>query len=261
VPTAGDYRVWGRVIANTVSDNSFFISMDYGPSVTWHTAIGIKETWMWDQVTDQNDADPVSFYLTAGTHTLIVKQLEDGTKLDSIMITTQPTWIPETVYGDAESGGIEGWDVFDAAPAGATITNVSDQERGGRVIQVAGSKTDNGYRLRTNAYANWANGSQFVIEWSMKYSESFVVYVEVQTTSGYRYFQYEPVNSDYLGRSSQIRLGLGTGASDGQWHTFTRNLQADLTKAQPGAATILQVNAFSVRGSGKIDDVKLRTSY
>ncbi len=30
IPAAGNYRVWGRVIANTVSDNSFFISMDYG---------------------------------------------------------------------------------------------------------------------------------------------------------------------------------------------------------------------------------------
>ena len=186
--------------------------------------------------------------------------MEDGLKLDSLLITTQPTWIPETVYSDAESGGIEGWEVFDEVPAGATINNVSDQERGGRVIQAAGSRTDNGYRLRTNAYSNWANGSQFVIEWSMKYSETFVVYVEVQTTSGYRYFQYEPINSDHLGDSSQIRLGLGTGAKDGQWHTFTRNLQADLTKAQSDA-TILQVNAFSVRGSGKIGDVKLRTSY
>ncbi len=167
---------------------------------------------MWDQVTDLSDPDPVSFYLTAGTHTLIVKQMEDGTKLDSIMITTEPTWIPEMVYSDAETGGIEGWDVFDAAPAGATISNVSDEERNGRVIQVAGSNTDNGYRLRTNAYSNWANGSQLVIEWSMKYSETFVVYVEVQTTSGYRYFQYEPINSDYLGRFSQDPIGPRNGS-------------------------------------------------
>ena len=76
-------------MANSMADNSFFVSMDYGASVAWHTAIGAKDTWMWDQVNDRNDPDPVSFSLTAGTHTLIVKQMEDGTKLDAIVITTQ----------------------------------------------------------------------------------------------------------------------------------------------------------------------------
>ena len=101
--------------------------------------------------------------------------------------------------------------------------------------------------------------SQFVIEWSMKYDENFMIYVEVQTTTGYRYLQYEPINGDHLGASSQVRLGLGTGTKDGQWHTFVRDLQADLTKAQEGVQ-ILQVNTFAIRGSGKIDDMKLRPS-
>ena len=68
-------------------------------------------------------------------------------------------------------------------------------------------------------------------------------------------FSMNPSIATIWGVASQIRLGLGTGAKDGQWHTFTRDLQADLTKAQSGA-TILQVNAFSVRGSGKIDNVQ-----
>jgi len=93
----------------------------------------------------------------------------------------------------------------------------------------------------------------------MKYAEAFILYVEVQTTKGYRYFQYEPLAKDYLGNSSQVRLGLGTDVKNGQWHTFVRDLQADLERAQPGVK-ILQVNAFSIRGSGLIDDVKLRAT-
>ena len=134
-----------------------------------------------------------------------------------------------------------------------------DTDRNNRVIRVKGSRTNNGYRLRSNSYSDWANQSQFVIEWKMKYAEAFILYIEVQTTKGYRYFQYEPLAKDYLGTSSQVRLGLGTDVKNGQWHAFVRDLQADLDRAQPGVE-ILQVNAFSIRGSGLIDDVKLRAT-
>ena len=42
---------------------------------------------------------------------------------------------------------------------------------------------------------------------------------------------------------------------DGQWHTFLTDLQADLSDAQPGV-TILEVNGFLIRGSGKLDNIK-----
>lgn len=233
--------------------------MDDEAGIAWPTAIGAKNTWIWHQVTDGNAPKPVSFSLDAGTHTLVIKQMVDGTKLDSILITTQPGWIPETVYCDSESGGIDGWDVFDVAPAGALINNVFDEDRTSYVIQVAGSRKKNGYRLHSESLNNWANKDQFVIEWSMKYEKEFEVCVEVQTTAGHLNLQYVPVSVNHLDRSGRVRLGLGTGAKDGQWHTFVRDLQADLTKAQEGVQ-ILQVNSFAIRGSGRVDDVKLRQS-
>jgi putative surface-exposed virulence protein len=53
-----------------------------------------------------------------------------------------------------------------------------------------------------------------------------------------------------------FRSGLGTSAVNGQWQTFTRDLQADLEQAQPGVK-ILEVNNFQIRGSGLVDDIKL----
>jgi len=259
VPAAGRYQVWARVIANNTRSNSFFISMDDAVGFAWHTALGGKDSWVWDRVIDNNEPTPFSFNLDTGTHTLVIKQLEAGTKLDNIMITTDPAWIPETVYGDAEDGTIDGWDVFDGSPTKATITNVFDEDCNSRVIQVAGLKTKSGYRLRSNSYTDWVNQSQFVIAWSMQFSENFMIYVEIETTEGYRYLQYEPLARDHLGTSSQVRLGLGADVKNGQWHTIVRDLQADLNKAQPGV-TILQVNAFSLRGSGSIDEVKLRAT-
>ena len=50
--------------------------------------------------------------------------------------------------------------------------------------------------------------------------------------------------------------GLGSDATDGRWHTFTRDLEADLADAQRGV-NILEVNGFLIRGSGKVDDIML----
>ena len=91
----------------------------------------------------------------------------------------------------------------------------------------------------------------------MKYSEDFIVYLDVETTAGHRYLYYTPVNQDGLGSGEYVHHGLGTAAMDGQWHTFVRDLQADLADAQPGV-TILEVNGFLIRGSGRVDDIKLR---
>ena len=38
--------------------------------------------------------DPVTYYLEAGQHTLKVKQREDGTKLDRILITDDMQFVP-----------------------------------------------------------------------------------------------------------------------------------------------------------------------
>ncbi|CAB1063316.1 hypothetical protein D1BOALGB6SA_8099, partial [Olavius sp. associated proteobacterium Delta 1] len=40
------------------------------------------------------------------------------------------------------------------------------------------------------------------------------------------------------------------------WHTFVSDLQVDLEAAQPGVE-ILEVNGIFIRGSGRVDDIKL----
>jgi hypothetical protein len=162
-----------------------------------------------------------------------------------------------TVYEDAEDGTIKGWDVYDNDPVGANITNVYDNDRMSRVIQLIGSGWDNGYRLREDDLSVWNNSTQFIIEWSMKYSEYFTIYIDVETTKGHRYIYYTPDNYNNLGTGEYVQHSLGSGVVDGKWHTFASDLQADLQEAQPGV-TILTVNGFLIRGSGRVDDIKLR---
>ena len=161
-----------------------------------------------------------------------------------------------TVYEDAENGTTDGWDITDTDPAGAQITNIYDDVRQSRVIQVTSTGTDNSFRLRNEDLTTWRNSFQFVMEWSMQFAEDFVVYIDLQTTAGRRFLHYRPVDNHIYGTDTYVRYGLGVDAINGQWHSFVRDLQVDLNRAQPDAI-ILEVNAFLIRGSGKIDDIKL----
>jgi hypothetical protein len=100
VPTAGMYKVWGRVQAPTNGDDSFWVIMDGGTPVNWNN-IPIGAAWHWDDV--HNGAatgNPlVTFNLTAGNHTLVIPYREDGTKLDKILITNDSAFVPTGLGG------------------------------------------------------------------------------------------------------------------------------------------------------------------
>jgi hypothetical protein len=98
ISEASDYILWGRTIAPDGDNDSFFIEVDSSGDNTWNVEDGT--TWQWDLVNDwdtvtyQYIADPVMFPLSAGTHTIKVKQREDGTKLDKILFTNDLSYIP-----------------------------------------------------------------------------------------------------------------------------------------------------------------------
>ncbi len=182
--------------------------------------------------------------------------IPDGTENDQGTAADDPTDLPVTLlYEDAEDNTTAGWDVYDNTPEGANFTNVFDEEKNSRVIEFTGDGTANGYRLRDPDGQNWGNGAHGTIHWSMKYNESFVIYIPVQTSDGFRYLYYTSANTDQLGDGQYIHHGLGSEAGDGLWHTFSRDLNADLKDAQPDNE-MLQVDGFLIRGSGRVDDIK-----
>ena len=91
VPIAATYAVWGRVLVN--GGDSFYVGMDDNTLLLWTTKHG-EGNWVWDQVHEGSTA-PVRFTLTTGTHTLRIKQREDGTKLDQILITNDLSYTPK----------------------------------------------------------------------------------------------------------------------------------------------------------------------
>lgn len=157
-------------------------------------------------------------------------------------------------HGDTTSG----WDTYDTSPAGSSLSAVSDPDRGS-VIQSVSDGPHNGFRLRRTNLQPWGNTTQFNMEWWQKFSTPFVIYVSVNTSGGQRYLMYTARDTDDLGSARYIHHGLGSRASDGTWRQFKRDLQADLKDGQPDL-TLLSVNAFLVRGSGKLDDIGLSAS-
>lgn len=97
VPRDGHYVLWGEVIAPSDQENSFYVAVNGGDEVIWHTPGYLDTTteWRWDPVSDgrqEGKTDPVLFPLEAGTHQLRVRSREDGTRLRRIRITNVPVW-------------------------------------------------------------------------------------------------------------------------------------------------------------------------
>ncbi len=166
-----------------------------------------------------------------------------------------------TIYSDGTT--LEGWRVFDNKTgqtqerheANITIAKEGDNS----VIKLSGQGRDSGYILG-GFYKNrddaWNNEDEFVVNWKMKYSENYTIYIRLELEDGqYKYLVYQPRDKDLGFRSGHVYIGLGANSKDGSWQTFTRDVKADFAKYSD--ANISAIHGFLVRGSGFIDDVFL----
>jgi hypothetical protein len=160
------------------------------------------------------------------------------------------------VYEDAENGNTDGWSVYANLSGQAVIRNVEDNTKGGRVIELYGENSADGFMLG-NIYGSqrWRDAEHNSIKWSMNYSNNFIIYISVETTNGHRYILYTPRDDDRGLSGEYIRLGLGADANNGAWKTFTRNLANDIAGAEAGNE-LVYIDAFLIRGSGRIDDIE-----
>ncbi|MGQ7846301.1 DUF1800 family protein [Granulosicoccus sp. 3-233] len=186
-------------------------------------------------------------------------------RLDDITLATEAvnqTVLPpvsSVVDATAEDGSTAGWKIFDNSPAGATIAVVSDELSGSLVYETTGAGRSNGYQLGgLDTVDGWNNQSEFQLDWDMRVSENYQVYVRVDTANGWRYLVYSNSNSDSLLASNgrNIGFGLGSTSKDGQWHTFSRDLAADLEIGEPGN-TLIAVHGLLIRGSLRLDNIRL----
>jgi len=94
VGAAGTYQLWGRVIAPTNDDDSFWVRVDNGPWTDWND-IPAGSSWHWATVTDDSKGDAIVLTgLAAGAHTVAVAYREDGARLDRVLITNDLALTP-----------------------------------------------------------------------------------------------------------------------------------------------------------------------
>jgi len=175
--------------------------------------------------------------------------------------TSLASLVLEHIYEDAEDETIFGWDIYDQDPLGATVTNVFDVDKNSRVIQLSGTGTQNGFRLGSNSQSNiraWKNSIHRNISWDAKFDDWFNIFIPVQTLEGFRYLHYTPRDFDTGINSTGTFIGIGIGddASNGSWQSFERNLSSDLKMFEPNNR-IIEVNGMLVRGSGRLDNIKM----
>jgi hypothetical protein len=152
VSTAGTYRIWGRVIAPTPNDDSFWVRMEKAGTpgstlVRWND-ITPGANWHWALVINDGETQPKQFNLAAGEHDLQVSYREDGAKLDVLVVTSDtsfnpnsppttappttaptPTFVPTLVTGGARTGIRVLWSEVPGARS-YTVNSVFDDGSG-----------------------------------------------------------------------------------------------------------------------------------
>lgn len=112
--------------------------------------------------------------------------------------------------------------------SGNAIVDVAD---GWLVFASSSATAITAYKISLAGADIGENNISWQSVWLQNLNSFFVV--RIGTTAGDRYLYYRPVDTNALGASTNVQFGIGSGVKDGLWHTFTRNLQADLKTAQP----------------------------
>lgn len=93
----GKYHIWARVMAESGSENSFWIRVNDKP---WILLNGFEKdgSWKWEQIYDYRaGAGPVVFELEKGSHTVEIAPREQNAGLDEIVITDVPGFYPRAL--------------------------------------------------------------------------------------------------------------------------------------------------------------------
>jgi hypothetical protein len=93
--SAGTYAIWGLELSPAASSNSFWIQVNNGVWQNWTCYRRPGMAWTWDRV--NGSVDPLLFDLPAGQHTIRLQVREDGTRLDQLILSNDPNFVPATV--------------------------------------------------------------------------------------------------------------------------------------------------------------------
>ena len=157
-----------------------------------------------------------------------------------------------TVYEDAEDGLNTRW----TASNGGVVTNITDVQKGSKVISLQGGAYVIGDLKQ--GLRSWNNRNEKNLKMSMKFGNYFYIYVSVLTSQGVRTLIYTPRDGSIGDRGNgYFEFGVGKDAAKGTWVDIIRNLDEDL-KTIEADNSIIAIDGLKILGSGLVDDLELK---
>ena len=135
------------------------------------------------------------------------------------------------------------------------IKKIKDTKKNKTVIEFNSKSSRDTYinGAKTGKEA-WSNREDKIIKWDFNFSGNFVVMISVKTEKGYRELIYTSGEEN-----GNLYFGLGKYIIFDTWQTITRDLEKDLHQYEPNNK-IVSVNAFIIRGSGRIGTIEMLAS-
>ena len=209
---------------------------------TWHP-------YRRNLVNDLKDFEPNNNIISVDSFSI-----QANASIDNIELFSSPN----IVYENAEDNQTNRWSIY-AGSNTAHINNINDSDRQSRVISFEGNNSENQYLIgnivgESNA---WGDTEHSNLKWSFKSNSNFKIYLLVNTQKGIRKIKYSNSDINITGiQNDEIYFGIGENTSDGKWHTFIRDIDADI-KYFENNNSLLSIDGLIVVGNSKIDDLEL----
>jgi Bacterial Ig domain len=130
-PQAGTYSVWTRMMATDTNSDSYWLQVDNQTPINVGDGGVPFGSWTWVNHQNGNTSQQVQVNLTAGSHTLTVYGREANVKVDSLLITPDLSFNPNTLP------------IIDTTPPTAVINSPANGATVSGVVPVSVTATDN----------------------------------------------------------------------------------------------------------------------
>ncbi|MFA6305523.1 MAG: RHS repeat-associated core domain-containing protein [Candidatus Gracilibacteria bacterium] len=201
----------------------------------------------------RQDATVKHFYLgDDNVASIEVGQVDESNILDPI------------VYEDAEDGKISGWVAY--SPTTSSISSTDEDGTHGKVITFKDTRNYGGFKLLKDDGTTWENTTHKFFNFDFSSKDNIQIALIVETSQGPKYLEYNSIVAESMAQDNYVYIKIDQSMLDGNWHTMTRDLQADIDSVASGT-TLNKINYLQIwwMGSGyndniKVDNIKLMSS-
>ncbi|WP_445362293.1 hypothetical protein ACJJIQ_14585 [Microbulbifer sp. ANSA003] len=167
-------------------------------------------------------------------------------------------------YNSADNLNLDHWDIYSNSSETAALGTVYDSYLQREVVEISAQGIDDGFRLYSNTLdQGFGVTDASTVSAQINLSAPAVLYYRIETSAGSAYVEYRSdISAPEMGVSGGItyyKLPLGAEYLDGNWHTFERDIRADIAQLDAGVE-LESVDAFLVRGSGRIGTIEIGTN-